>query len=618
MGNSDLETKIENLPSSPGVYMMKNKEGRVIYIGKARELKKRVSSYFRDTEKVDPKTRLLIKNIADFDIIVTDTEVEALLTEGTLIKEYRPRYNIDLKDDKNYLCLRIDLRDEFPRFTFIRNIKRDGALYFGPYTNAKALRQNLKWLSSTFLLRQCSDHKFRNRSRPCLYYEINQCSGPCTGLISEEDYRKAVKQVVLFLKGKDEVLLRELSNRMQGHSEEMEYEEASIYRDRIEAIKEMVEVQKVVTTDTKDRDIIGIYREGMSLGVTILFIRGGRLMGSLYQLFKNILDDNQDAVSSFIEQFYRRVDRYIPKEILLPVEMKDDGIVGKWLRSMGSVRLRTPKRGILKDLVTMATKNAESSFIQWKKSKERKDVALEAIARHLKLKDSPRRMECFDISTIQGRASAGSMAVFIDGEPDKGEYRRYRVKGVQGIDDYTMMEEVLKRRIKNLAPENRPDLILIDGGRGHLNMTVSVLRELGHEDIMIASIAKGRNREKNSGVEPDRIFLPGRKNPIIIKGNSSPLFLLMQLRDHAHDFALDYHRRLRKKIGIASGLDDIPGVGEKRKKSLLKHFRRLKDIKEASLEELKEVKGITAPIATQIRKYFDSEVKKSKKSNQED
>ncbi|MBN1571932.1 MAG: excinuclease ABC subunit UvrC [Deltaproteobacteria bacterium] len=608
-----LETKTANLPNSPGVYLMKNSSGKVIYVGKARELKKRVSSYFRDVEKKDPKTRHLIKSISDFDFIVTDNEVEALLTEGTLIKEYRPRYNVDLKDDKNYLCLRIDLDEDFPRFTFVRNIKRDGARYFGPYTDAKAIRQSLKWLSATFLLRQCTDHKFNNRSRPCIYYEINQCSGPCLNLITKEEYYKGVDEVVMFLSGRGDDLIKRLTAEMELLAEEMKFEEAALYRDRIASIKRIMETQKVVTKDLVDRDVIGIHREGLSIGFSILLVRGGRLMGSWYRLFKNVLDEDPEAVQSFIEQYYSG-ERYVPDEILLPVEVFDKELLLKWLRGKSEVEILVPKRGRLRALVTMAQKNAESSFVEWKKSSESRIEALEALRERLGLPVFPRRMECFDISNVKGTLSVGSMAVFTDGEPDRSQYRHYKIKGVPAANDYAMIEEVLARRIKRLDDENRPDLILIDGGKGHLNIAAEVLRDLKASDIPLAAIAKGEKGGETVGKgKSDRVFLIGRKNPIVIKGSSLALFLLMQIRDEAHRFAIEYHRKLRKKKGVRSALDEIEGVGEKRKKALLKHFQRIGDIKLATVEELSAVNGVSPAVAQSIHAYF-----KDKQGNGED
>ena len=600
--NGALEKKIENLPNAPGVYLMKNKGGKIIYVGKARELKKRVVSYFRDPDRKDPKTSLLISNITDFDFIVTDTEVEALLTEGTLIKEHRPKYNIDLKDDKNYLCLRIDAKGEnFPRFTLVRHIRKDGAIYFGPYTDAKSLRDSLKWLSGIFKIRQCSDHKFKNVTRPCLYYQINQCNGPCCDLITEEEYQKNVDYVIMLLKGRNDDLIKNLSRDMVALADEERFEEAALIRDRIEAINKTIEVQKVVTTDATDRDVIGTHREGRNIGISVLFVRNGRLMGSWYGFFKNIIDDDPNALESFIEQYYRG-QRYIPDEILLPIEIPDRAIIEEWLASERKVEIRTPKRGILKDLIVMASKNAETSFVQWKKSKERKDEALLAIAELLDLPKKPHRMECFDISNIQGTLPVGSMSVFIDGEPEKREYRHFKIKNITTIDDYAMMEEVLKRRFIALTAENAPDLVVIDGGKGHLNIASKAMGSLGHSSIPLVSIAKER---VNSG-EPEKIFLPKRKNPIPIRG-SSPLFLVMQLRDEAHRFALEYHRKLRKKRGIASVLDDIPGIGEKRKKALLSHFTLVTDIKNASKEELMKVPGITPAIAEAIFYRFSEE-----------
>jgi len=550
-----LAEKIGSLPNNPGVYLMKNASGKIIYVGKARELKKRVVSYFTNIDKKDPKTKILISHIADFDYLVTDTENEALLTEGTLIKEYRPRYNVDLKDDKNYLCLRIDPSEHFPKYTLVRSMKRDGARYFGPYSAAKPVRDSLKWLSATFLLRQCSDHKFKNRSRPCLYHEIHLCSAPCCDYIDEESYNMQVEQSLLFLEGKNDTLIRELTDEMERLSEEMRYEEAAVIRDRISAVRTMVETQKVVAMDFVDRDVIGVYREGLSLGISILFIRGGRLMGSRYTLFKNILDENNLAVQSFVEQFYRG-DRYIPEEILLPVEIPDSDMIEAWLSEYAPAEIKTPKRGFLRDLVTMADKNAESNFSEWKRSRESKEAALAALAQRLGLPAPPGRMECFDISNVGGSLAVGSMAVFIDGEADTSEYRHFRIKGVDGSDDYAMMKEVFSRRMKNLTDDNRPNIIFIDGGRGHLNIARSVMEELGIDDIPLAAVAKEKD-DKKGGRTPDKVFLPERKNPIIVRGSASALFPALALRDEAHRFAVTYHRKLRKKRGIKSSLDDI-------------------------------------------------------------
>ena len=598
-----LTEKIGSLPNSPGVYMMKNASGKIIYVGKARELKKRVVSYFANVDKKDPKTKILISHIADLDFIVTDTENEALLTEGTLIKEYRPRYNVDLKDDKNYLCLRIDPADTFPRYTFVRSMKRDNARYFGPYSAAKPVRDSLKWLSATFLLRQCSDHKFNNRSRPCLYHEIHLCSAPCTGYIDENSYRLQMEQSLLFLEGKNDTLIRDLTDEMERLSEEMRYEDAAVIRDRINAVRTMVETQKVVAADFVDRDVIGVYREGLSLGLSILFIRGGRLMGSRYTLFKNILDENDLAVQSFVEQYYRG-DRYIPEEVLLPVEIPDRDMIQEWLSEHNPTTVKTPKRGLLRELVIMADRNAESNFSEWKQSRESKEAALVALAQRLGLPEPPRRMECYDISNVGGTLAVGSMAVFVDGEADTSEYRHFRIKGVDGADDYAMMKEVLSRRMKNLTEDSRPDIIFIDGGRGHLNIARSVMIELGYDDIPLAAVAKERDMKKGDRT-PDKVYIPDRKNPIIVRGSASALFPALALRDEAHRFAVTYHRKLRKKRGIKSSLDDIPGIGEKRKKALINHFKRLGDIQEASLEKLMEVPGISPAVAAAIVAHFN-------------
>jgi excinuclease ABC subunit C len=601
MNNGDLSKKLENLPLSPGVYLMKNRAGKVIYVGKALELRKRVGSYFADVPK-DRKTTALVREIADLDVIVTDTEVEALLTENTLIKEYRPKFNVNLKDDKNYLSLRIDPRDDFPRFLLVRSIKRDGALYFGPYTDAKAVRHSYKWLSATFGLRQCSDHKFANRTRPCIYYEIGQSSAPCVGYISREDYHKSVDQAVMFLKGKDEVLTRDLTDRMTALSDETRFEEAAVLRDRITAIKKMVAVQKVVGPDDIDRDVIGISREGTSLGISVLFVRGGRLMGSRYQLFTGVLDEDPDVIQSFVEQYYHAKE-YVPPQILLPVDIPEAGLVGRWLSREAPVELRVPKRGLLKDLVGMASRNAETSYQAYKRTKESREESLLALAERLGLAAPPKRMECFDISNISGTNAVGSMAVFTDGEPDSREYRRFRVKGVTGIDDYAMMDEVFRRRMKTLSPDNRPDLLLIDGGKGHLAIAYAVLKDLGITDIPLFAIAK----EKQNKSELDKIYSIGRKNPFVIKGKSSALFLLMRLRDEAHRFAVEYHKKLRQKRGVASALDEIPGIGAKRKRALLSHFSRISDIRAADIDELTEVPGITESVARSIREYFTSQ-----------
>jgi excinuclease ABC subunit C len=604
MTNTELTKKLENLPNAPGVYLMKNRAGKVIYVGKAVELKKRVGSYFADVPK-DPKTTLLVKEIVDIDIIVTDTEVEALLTENTLIKEYRPKFNVNLKDDKNYLSLRIDPTDEFPHFTLVRSTKRDGALYFGPYTDTGAVRQSYKWLSATFGIRRCSDHKFANRSRPCIYYEIGQCSAPCVEYISRDNYHKNLDQAVMFLRGRDEALIGNLTDRMASLSDEMRFEEAAVLRDRISSINKMVAVQKVVSADDIDRDVIGLSREGTSLGISVLFVRGGRLMGGRYQLFTNVLDEDPAAVQSFIEQYYHAKE-YVPPQILLPVEIPEAGLVGRWLSREAPVKLSVPKRGVLKDLVIMAARNAESSFQAYKRTKESREESLASLAARLGLAAPPRRMECFDISNISGTNAVGSMAVFIDGEPHTREYRRFRIRGITGIDDYAMMNEVFGRRMKSLSPENRPDLILIDGGKGHLAIAHAVLKDFGITDIPLFAIAK----EKQNKSEPDRVYPVGRKNPFIIKGNSSALFLLMRLRDEAHRFAVEYHKKLRQKRGVASALDEIPGIGAKRKRALLAHFSRISDIKEADIQELTRVSGITEPIARAIRGYFASRINK--------
>jgi excinuclease ABC subunit C len=601
-----LEDKIQQLPKSPGVYLMRDSAGEIIYVGKARNLRQRVRSYFGASIDSRYHVKFLVARVTDIEVMVTDTEKEALLLENTLIKQHHPRYNLSLKDDKTYFSLRLDPREEFPRFNIVRKIPRDGARYFGPYASAAAAREVLRQLQRMFPLRHYPLAHCMARKRPCLYHQIGQCSAPCSGLISVADYAMLVEGAMLFLEGKNRQLVAEFKRRMLEASEELRFEEAARWRNLLRSIEVTVEKQKMVLQGG-DSDAVGFHRDGARLELVLLFIRGGVLTGSRLFSLKWELDD-AEGVAAFLRQYYCE-GAYIPEQILLPLEIEDGAAAADLLSEVKGQRVAIshPQRGIKHDLVELAGKNAAAALRERDDKQASAEAVLEELRHRLHLSRLPRRIECYDISTIQGRFSVGSGVVFTDGRADKRQYRRYRIREVPGQDDFAMLAEVFSRRFRseNADRDGLPDLVVVDGGIGQLNAAAEIIGELGLEGSFdLVSLAKSRvahgMTEANIQKSNERVFLQGRRNPVVLRQNSAPLLLLAAIRDEAHRFAIEYHRKLRGKEGIASGIDQIPGIGAKRRTILLRHFGSLLRLKEAAIEEIATVEGISRTVAESV------------------
>jgi excinuclease ABC subunit C len=605
-----LEEKIPTLPDAPGVYLMKGSEGTVIYVGKAKDLRARIRAYIGSAAISSPKSRFLVPKVQELEYIVTGTEKEALLLENTLIKKYRPRYNVTLKDDKTYLSLVIDLNHPFPRIALVRRPEHKvGVLIFGPYASASAARETLRQIHKLYPLRTCKDSDFRNRTRPCLNCQMHRCPGPCVGGISQEAYREMVDQAIMVLQGRSEDLITLLEKKMSEASEAMRFEEAALLRDRIRAVRLTVEQQRVVTTSRIDRDVYGLYQEGSTIELSILLIRRGNLVECKGFSFSQVPLESSEVLASFLIQYYSIQGESGPEEVLLPIEPEGFTLLKEMLRERmkGSFRLMVPHRAEKYQLVLMANLNAKTRY-QDKIVEDRLHwIAMEEIKERFRMDRLPRRIECFDISAMQGTMAVGSQVSFTDGVPDKEGYRRYRIQVPVGADDYGMMYEVLFRRYERAKHEgDLPDLLLVDGGKGHLNVALRVLKDLGIKGIKVAGIAKLRETERGSKGRADqervgdRIFLPGQVHPVRFSTHSQGHRLVQQVRNEAHRFAITYHRRLRSKAIQGSELDTIPGVGGARKRSLLAHFGDIELIRKATVDQLSTVPNIPRYVAERI------------------
>lgn len=600
----------KHFPTSPGVYLMKDAGGRIIYVGKALNLKKRVSSYFNRSSDSRYQIRFLMARVETIEWLVTDTEKEALILENNLIKEHRPRYNLSLRDDKTYFSLRLDPGEEFPRITIIRKVLRDGARYFGPYSSATAAREVLKELCRLFPLRHYPLKNCRQRKRPCLYYQLRQCSAPCFNKISVQEYAGLVEGASLFLSGRNREIVKIYRERMKVAAERQEYEEAGRCRDLINSMERTVEKQKVASIGG-DTDVIGIIPQGDCLQISILFIRNGLLLGS-----RNYLPEwefePEEGVASFLSSYYSG-DVIVPDEILLSAPVSGCEAIGEFLSEKRGkkVTVNHPLRGAKLELTNMAVKNARNAALERQKKAEESGSILNELKERLHLARIPRRIECYDISNIQGKDAVGSRVSFLDGKADNSAYRRYRIKSIDQADDFGMMREVLSRRFQpDRAAEDTPDLIIVDGGIGQLGILSAVMEELGLEGIDLAGLAKSRvsSAVSENSIErsDERVFLPGRKNPVILRQNSAPLLLLARIRDEAHRFAITYHRKLRSGSALSSALDLINGVGATLRKRLLEKFGSVHGIRNASVEELAAVKGISSDLAATIVKALSS------------
>ncbi len=611
MGDEGIKEKVKEFPQTPGVYLMKNAAEKIIYVGKAKNLRARVRSYFAGAGGHGAKTRLLVQQIAFVDYILTNTEVEAFLLEASLIKKHRPRYNIRLKDDKSYPYIRVSVADRFPRLYLARRVKKDGAVYFGPYTSGAAVWGTIRFLNRTFMIRDCKDGFFASRARPCMTHQIGRCTAPCVGYVTEEDYRKDIDAAVSFLRGNDKKVIKDLSGRMKAAAAAERFEAAAKIRDSIEAVRKVLERQAVVNdTSEVDQDVVGFHGDERGTLIETIHIRQGRVIGNRRH-FLPLLDpaspeeDAREWLTSFINQYYD--ENIVPDELLLAVDLGADltCLLAAVLRERGgrdvSVRFPTDNNG--HKLLDMANANAKSHFAAYVSKSERKQLGLEEIQRRFKLEAPPRRIECYDISNFQGRESVASQVVFVDGAPSKDDYRRYKIKTVTGSNDFASMKEVLGRRFRHDEWED-PHLIVVDGGKGQLGMALEALKEVGKAHLPVVGLAKSRIQggfeDPEIAATEERFFLPGRQNPVTFPVGSEAFQILVGIRDEAHRFAITYHRKLREATSLESELDFVVGLGEKRKRALLKRFGGLEEIKAASVDEVAEIHGFNRVLAERI------------------
>ncbi len=626
-GSSTISDKIREqlaaLPARPGVYLMRNAEGEVIYVGKAAKLKDRVRSYFGSPHMMEPKTRALRAQIDDFEYIVVGNAGEALILEATLIKRHQPFFNIRLKDDKRYPYLKVDIQNPWPRVYITRRIEKDGARYFGPYASAGSVRATLDLTKKLFPWRSCTKEITGKDARPCLDYYIKRCIAPCTSYCTKEEYDEVIEQVILFLEGKADDVLRRLRKQMDDAAERMEYERAAQIRDQLKAIERTVERQMVSTTRKEDVDIFGMARDGDQACVQVFFVRGTQMIGRDTFMLEGVRDEPDSAVlTNFLLQYYEGA-QYIPKLVAIPAEADDRDTMEQLLTEKRGtlVEVRVPERGEKRRLVELATENAKESLalmrVKWMADANKTEQALEQLREELSLPAIPRRIECYDNSNIQGTNAVSSMVVFIDGKSAPNQYRKFKVRTVEGANDFATMQEVLRRRFGRHAaarasgeatgaavgtPEgdhvggdaeawNLPDLVIIDGGKGQLGAAVQVMRELGVYEIPAVGLAK----------RFEELFVPDEDEPVVLPRNSEALYLVQRIRDEAHRFAITYHRQVRGKNSIQSALDTIPGIGPKRKKALLKKFGSVKQVREADVEEIAATVGFTRALAEKVK-----------------
>jgi excinuclease ABC subunit C len=589
---------IDTIPQRPGVYLFKDKSGKALYIGKAKELKKRLSSYFGTGRDQSYKSWLILKHAHSLDHIITATEKEAFILEGNLIKKHRPRYNVKIKDDSNYPLLKLDINNKYPRLNIVRRMKSDGALYYGPFPSASAVRSTLRLIGTLFPLRKCRTNEIPKRSRPCLNFQLGRCLAPCCEDVSPEEYQEIVDQAKLFLEGRNRELISRLRGIMRKASSELDFEKAARVRDQIRAVEKTVERQTVVSAGMKDQDVIGLYLSGREAVVVILMVRGGYMVGTKNFAIHCEFEDPQEALESFLKQYYR--DRgSVPSEIILSNGIGDARLIAEWITGMAGrkVSLVVPTRGDKKKLVDMAMVNAE--HIMGERQHADQQALLENAKSVLRLKKIPYHTEGVDISNLGGEHPVASVVSFRNGIPQRSGYRNYRIKQVQGIDDYAMIAETVIRRLKKDDP---PDLLVIDGGKGHLTAAYRAVRALSLESSPdIVSIAKGARGEVGAA---DKVYIVNRKNPLMLSRSHPVLFFLMRVRDETHRRAIGYHRASREKGFLESELDGIRGVGPKRKRALLKYLGGMEAIAKARLEEIEQVPGIDQRTAGMIFHYL--------------
>jgi excinuclease ABC subunit C len=646
-----LRKTLDELPPAPGCYLMKDRRGEVVYVGKAASLRSRVRQYF-DAGRGDDRIfiPLLEDLLGDVEVIVTRSEKEAVLLENELIKKHRPRFNVRLRDDKDFIVLRLDDRHPYPRLEVRRAREKRvaGARYFGPYSSASSIRETLRIVNRHFQLRTCTDHVLAHRRRPCILFQIHRCPAPCVYDVPQAEYRESVEDAVEFLEGRESELVERLRARMDEAAAALRFEDAARLRDQLVAVERSLEKQRVLMADRADRDVVGLWREGPDLVVQVLSMRGGKLQDSRSHPFREQEFPDEEILSSFLSLYYEQ--NPAPDEVLLPLEPAAADALADVLseRRGRRVRLLTPRRGAKADLLEVAARNAEQGFRNWHEKDERREKALEALVRALHLARPPRWMECYDISTFQGALAVGSGVSMRDGEPDKDGYRRYKVRGVAGQDDFAMLYEVITRRLRRAIAEGSfPELLVIDGGKGQLNAALAAAKDLGVATspvqgipgapfVEMVGLAKSRlvdaaalgttrvvgRRARRGGAvadaaeagergfvpelarSPERVFLPGRKDPVVLRRNSAELFLLERLRDEAHRFAIGFHRKLRRERNFQSVLEEIPGIGEGRKRALLRHFGSLRRVREASEGEIAAAEGFGPKQARAVFEFF--------------
>jgi excinuclease ABC subunit C len=685
-----LQHKLDTLPVQPGCYIMKDRHGEVVYVGKATNLRSRVNQYFQpqtsDTRRFIP---FLEDLLGDLEVMITPSEKDALLLENELIKQHRPRFNVRLRDDKNFISLRLSRTHPYPRLEVVRRVRKDGARYFGPYSSASSIRETLSIVNRHFQLRTCTDQVMANRRRPCLQYQIKRCPAPCVYSVPTEEYQRSVEEVALFLEGKAEVLTTQLGTRMKEAARALEFERAAQLRDQLQAIDRSLEKQRTVLGELLDQDVLGFHREGGLLELQLLFFRSGRLSGGRSFSFSRQEFPTDELIGSFLDQYYES-GAFIPKEVLLPIGVPDLELKELWLSEKRGekVRVLVPERGEKVRLLEMARENAAHNFEERQRTQKNQLETLQRLQNRLRLQRLPRRIECYDISTIQGQMTVGSQVVFTDGEPDKSGYRLFKVRGEAAGDDFASMFQVLTRRLsRGREQDDLPDLLLVDGGKGQLNVARAALKEVGltMADVPLAGLAKsrvledeerfaarqgfrmadawaekagpepevaqigeedgaaialpsstakasasatepetatptapapsrlgrsrkkGRYRQDEIERSPERVFLPGQKNPVVLRQNTSELHLLARLRDEAHRFAITFHRKLRRERNFKSVLEEIEGIGDKRKRALLSHFGSLKRIRAATAEEIAAVDGFNTALAERVQKFLSAE-----------
>jgi len=603
---TDIQEKLARVTNEPGVYLMQDTAGDVIYIGKARNLKKRLASYFKNSGPPDIKINILVNKINDFETVITRTEKEALILESNLIKRHKPRYNVVLKDDKRYPSLRIDLNEKYPNFSIVRKIGQDDALYFGPFASAQAVRETLRIINKTFKLRKCRANEFRTRTRPCLHCQMEGCLAPCCLDVDPVVYREQVSDAIMFLKGKTPNLIRKVKKQMTAAAQAQEFERAARLRDKIYALERTVEKQIAVTTDFKDRDVLATARSAEYSVVTVLSVRGGFLTGTRHYDFSEIISAEPEMMAAFIRQYYER-HPFIPDELLVSTDVADADLTEEWLRAVRKkkVKILQPKRGEKLRLVNMAEINAKNELKNLTAVRSAELDLLLRLQKKLKTNRIPQRIECFDNSNISGTEPVAAMVVFENARASKAKYRKYRIKTVTEHDDYAYMKEVLERRFgKEEASKPYPDLLMVDGGKGQLNIALAVIKELNlGGKFELIGIAK---KDETKGETRDKIFKPGRANPLSFGREGDLLLFLQRVRDEAHRFAIAYHRKRRQKRSLQSALDSIPGVGKKRKTILLQHFKSIKNIRAAGLEEIRALPGFNRNLAESVQKALGS------------